>query len=93
MKIPRDRNRSLTFALTLVALGSFSVASHGQTPAERPPGPIKVLMQEPLGDTADPHMSLFILNISAGVDYPKAQTHRRSLRVCLAREHRESVRA
>jgi quercetin dioxygenase-like cupin family protein len=28
-------------------------------------------MQEPLGDTADPHMSLFILNISAGLTIPR----------------------
>lgn len=45
-----------------------------QAPAARPTAPTKILMQEPLGDTSEPKMSLFILSLPPGLTVP-SHTH------------------
>jgi quercetin dioxygenase-like cupin family protein len=54
--------------------GGSSVTLSAQTPAAPPGITTKTLMQEPLGDTSEPKMSLFILSLSAGLTVP-THTH------------------
>ena len=52
----------------------FSALLLAQTPGP-PPGIVtKILMQEPLGDTQEPTMALFVLTVAAGVTIP-AHSH------------------
>ena len=60
MRTRHELNRPLILVLAaLCVLGSYSTPLHGQT-----------LVQGSLGDTTEPTMSLFILNLSAGLTVP-----------------------
>jgi len=64
--------RTWIFAASIWASSSAMLLA--QTPAAPPPVSSRILMQEPLGDTSEPNLSLFILNLSAGQTVP-THTH------------------
>jgi quercetin dioxygenase-like cupin family protein len=55
--------------LFLFLLGNLSAPAFTQTPGAQSLT-TKILMQEPLDDTSEPKMSLFILDLSAGQSFP-----------------------
>ena len=70
MNIRKEFDQYLTFTLAFVCSVSLTAALYGQTPAVQPPKRPNLLMQEPLGDTTEPTMSLFILNVAPGATIP-----------------------
>jgi quercetin dioxygenase-like cupin family protein len=70
MTTRRETIGSLTVALAAFCLGGASAVLLAQTPATTPAVAAKTVMQEPLGDTSEPKMSLFILNLSSGLTVP-----------------------
>ena len=61
-------------ALAACFLGSANVLLLAQTPASPAGIATRILMQEPLGETSEPKMSLFFLNVAAGATIP-THTH------------------
>jgi quercetin dioxygenase-like cupin family protein len=75
MTIRHELRRTLSVSNTILALAAFFLGSSSalllaQAPAAPPAIDTKILMREPLGDTSEPKMSLFILNLTAGLTIP-----------------------
>lgn len=75
MTTHHEMNRTLILAVAAFCLGSPNALLRGQTPTTPPALVSKILLREPLGDTTDSKMSMFILNISAGLTIP-THTHK-----------------
>jgi quercetin dioxygenase-like cupin family protein len=74
MTTNREVNRTCILALAAFFLSGPAPLLRAQAPSAVPGFTSETLMHEPLGDTSEPKMSLFILNVSPGLIAP-AHTH------------------
>ena len=74
MTIRQEMNRTWILALAVFSLGISSAPLLAQPPAAPAGIATKILTQAPLGDTSEPKMALFILNVAAGRTIP-THTH------------------